>query len=787
VVDEAHRLKNFDCRLFQQLKQLKSDNRLLLTGTPLQNNLTELWSLLHFILPTVFDSLSNFNSWFNFDGLFTEESKATATNEIIGKLHVILGPFMLRRLKSEVIKDIPKKREIIIYCPFTEVQRAFYDVVTKGQLSTWASFTNSNNGNKQSNTAYKTLMSSLRNVLMQLRKACNHPALLDDVFESFEKRFNESKAQGRALADLVEEHKEKQKEEIEEQARREGYEERGGSLRSLKKVNYNDNDIDIENTSEKKFLAALEKSVKAKSNNNNKAINNKQEEEEDEDEASDIDSDSDDSNRRKKKNNSNNQSDSNFVIPEPKRARSAYQFFINENRPEIYEQLQNGETFDEEADFEEEKKKKKAEKRQKKKDEREEKKQFKKGRGRGKKDSSSSSSISSSSASGEEEGEEKAGPGNFRLSMFIACKRWNNLEEAEREPYKAMAKRDQERYKAEALHHKQLTNSSLIIGDEEEYLSSLAASCGKLKIVGEMLAQLKKDGHKVLIFSQMTRMLDILEDFVELSGYQYKRIDGSTKQQDRQLMINEFNMDPDVFIFLLSTRSGGLGINLTSADTVIIYDSDWNPQMDLQAQDRCHRIGQTKPVCVYRMITANSVEGRMLSVASRKLKLERLVIQKGGLKQKAVLTDEELKMILNQENVADGTVGSDQTPITPAQLKKLLHRETVMSMFDQPVTSPSKATPKKKSSTGKENKEEVNGSERKKANQTVVLDEEEEEEKVEKKEPAPKKFAGGRKRKWEEKKAESEEEGEEQSSEEAANGTVTSAGFAILDEVITEF
>jgi ATP-dependent DNA helicase len=156
------------------------------------------------------------------------------------------------------------------------------------------------------------------------------------------------------------------------------------------------------------------------------------------------------------------------------------------------------------------------------------------------------------------------------------------------------------------------------------------------------------------VFSQMTKVLDILEYYLGERGHNPCRIDGSVSQVDRQRQIKEFNEEKSRFLFLLSTRAGGLGINLTSADTVIIYDSDWNPHMDMQAMDRCHRIGQTRPVHVYRLATAQSVECRMLKVATGKLKLEHLVIEKGHFKQeqdtmKTALKESDLLALLKQE------------------------------------------------------------------------------------------------------------------------------------------
>ena len=121
----------------------------------------------------------------------------------------------------------------------------------------------------------------------------------------------------------------------------------------------------------------------------------------------------------------------------------------------------------------------------------------------------------------------------------------------------------------------------------------------------------------MLIFSQMTELLNIMQDYLSNRGWEYRRIDGSVKVDDRQRAMNDFNTNPDIFVFMLSTRAGGLGINLQAADTCILFDSDWNPHQDSQAQDRCHRIGQTKNVVVYRMLTIGSVEIDMMEKQAR--------------------------------------------------------------------------------------------------------------------------------------------------------------------------
>jgi hypothetical protein len=148
--------------------------------------------------------------------------------------------------------------------------------------------------------------------------------------------------------------------------------------------------------------------------------------------------------------------------------------------------------------------------------------------------------------------------------------------------------------------------------------SSLVTDCGKMKVFDALMKQLKEGNHKVLIFCQMTRMLDLLEEFLTWKRYPYFRLDGSTQITDRRDMVEEFQNNPNIFCFLLSTRAGGLGVTLTAADTVIFYDNDWNPTMDAQATDRAHRIGQTKTVSVYRLITKGPVEEKIVKRAQQK-------------------------------------------------------------------------------------------------------------------------------------------------------------------------
>ncbi|XP_064459250.1 helicase domino-like isoform X2 [Ornithodoros turicata] len=154
--------------------------------------------------------------------------------------------------------------------------------------------------------------------------------------------------------------------------------------------------------------------------------------------------------------------------------------------------------------------------------------------------------------------------------------------------------------------------------------------CGKLQVLDKLLWQLRSGAHRVLIFTQMTRMLDILEQFLNYHGHTYLRLDGNTRVDQRQALMERFNADKRIFCFILSTRSGGIGVNLTGADTVIFYDSDWNPTMDAQAQDRCHRIGQTRDVHIYRLISERTVEENILKKANQKRLLGDLAIEGGN-------------------------------------------------------------------------------------------------------------------------------------------------------------
>ncbi|XP_067010146.2 lymphoid-specific helicase isoform X1 [Anabrus simplex] len=219
----------------------------------------------------------------------------------------------------------------------------------------------------------------------------------------------------------------------------------------------------------------------------------------------------------------------------------------------------------------------------------------------------------------------------------------------------------------------------------------LIRKSGKLLVMDAMLSKLKARGHKVLIFSTFVMLLDLLEEYALYRKYTYCRLDGNTHLEDRKDRIKKFNTDPNIFLFLISTRAGGLGINLTAADTVIIFDSDWNPQVDLQAQDRCHRIGQTKPVVIYRLVTAGTYDEKIVERANAKRKLEKLIIQKDRFR----LDRKNLRNLMSLQELRELLMSSDQRVVQPngyvftdAELDALLDRSDLMGgSADKPVHS----------------------------------------------------------------------------------------------------
>ena len=223
----------------------------------------------------------------------------------------------------------------------------------------------------------------------------------------------------------------------------------------------------------------------------------------------------------------------------------------------------------------------------------------------------------------------------------------------------------------------------LMPGAEEissgETTEEIVEASGKLKLLDRMLKKLKAGGHRVVLFSQFTSMLDILEDYLELRGYEFVRLDGSTNRYRRRINIQRFNeKNSKLFIFLMSTRAGGLGINAQTADTVILYDSDWNPQVDLQAMGRVHRIGQTKMVHIYRLVARNSVEERIIARAEKKLYLDKMVNRdstRQGMEMEKLGIKEVMKLLRFGANAVFHATSAGANELSDDAIDRIIKRD----------------------------------------------------------------------------------------------------------------
>ncbi|KAI4283915.1 MAG: hypothetical protein L6R35_005032, partial [Caloplaca aegaea] len=444
VVDEGHRLKNFNCKLVKELKQYPADSRMILTGTPLQNNLTELWSLLNFLLPQAFSDLEQFEAAFDLsdshgkDGEDTVVLKSTKRKEIINSLHSILKPFLLRRVKADVEHNLPKKREYILYAPLTPLQKEIYREIKEGNIRTY----------------------------------------------------------------------------LEEKA-----------IERISGVN-----LDAKPAGAKRKAPGSGKATPSKSHKSSR----------DSTPASSI-----------------------------RRTQAKRKTYAEVSDAQFFKHLED--------------------------------------------DDDASSNLSSA---------EPSSPANDDDSNAEE----QNLRAARREvSHKALQNPIMQlRLACNTPHHFHYPFSPTQDPDD-----TLITASGKMLLLDRLLPHLFALNHKVILFSQFSQQLDFLYEYATiLRGWTVCRIDGGVKAEDRAAQIEDFNSRPECRLFLLSTRAGGLGINLTAADTVVLFDSDWNPQQDLQAQDRAHRIGQKRPVIVYRLATQGTVEQTLLEKADGKRRLERVVIQK---------------------------------------------------------------------------------------------------------------------------------------------------------------
>ncbi|KAJ5778603.1 hypothetical protein N7520_001849 [Penicillium odoratum] len=575
ILDEAHNIKNFRSQRWQALLTFRTRARLLLTGTPLQNNLTELWSLLFFLMPSDgdgvggvegFADLKDFSEWFRRPvEQILEHGRETMDDEakqVVTKLHTVLRPYILRRMKADVEKQMPGKYEHVMYCRLSKRQRFLYD----GFMSMAQTKETLASGN----------FLSIIHCLMQLRKVCNHPDLFETrpISTSFamprsvatDYQMKEGLVRRRLLFDhpltkvdldflnLAPVFREDISRRLaDDSIRLMAF----GPFKTLRERQYNRTNWQmefdgssmetilesLENASRKRRMAELERCLYFESKRHG---------------------------RRPVYGSS---------LIEFIRAGTKEHALSNAplRKSNMAEWL-----------------------------------------------SSRSSVLASMILTLEERSLDMDGYVQ-RFACVTPAAVASGMTEAALTPVETRLLTNTAKDQPYDPFHEARMRLSIAFPDKR----LLQYDCGKLQRLDKLLRDLKAGGHRALIFTQMTKMLDILEQFLNIHGHRYLRLDGTTKVEARQMLTERFNSDPRILAFILSSRSGGLGINLTGADTVIFYDLDWNPAMDKQCQDRCHRIGQTRDVHIYRFVSEYTIESNILRKANQKRMLDDVIIQEG--------------------------------------------------------------------------------------------------------------------------------------------------------------
>lgn len=600
ILDEAQAIKSSSSSRWKSLLNFHCRNRLLLTGTPIQNNMQELWALLHFIMPSLFDSHDEFSEWFSKDIESHAQSNTKLNEDQLKRLHMILKPFMLRRVKKHVQKELGDKIELDVFCDLTYRQRAIYANL-RNQINIMDLVEKATMGDDQDS-------GTLMNLVMQFRKVCNHPDLFEraDVTSPYSFGYFAETASFIREGSLI----------------TVGY-----SARSL--IDYKLPSL-VWNEGGRIYKAGGDNQ---KAGWRNKALNHMMniwtpeniKQNTDESKAFSWLRFADVSpgdvyktmhtgvfDRAANELNKGNRL-SQFAIAyddENETFTPAHALFKiterNNRKPladitkeGILSRLMNvsGQAYDDS--------------------------------GMGRLDLAGRPRVSappmvasSNSVDSSREAHDALFNAHIRKRLYGATPNEELALVRSKVPFKLYP---QPKVLPEPDNEKRrFTNIDV------PSMRRFVTDSGKLAKLDELLFKLKEGGHRVLLYFQMTRMIDMMEEYLTYRNYKYCRLDGSTKLEDRRDTVADFQTRPEIFIFLLSTRAGGLGINLTAADTVIFYDSDWNPTIDSQAMDRAHRLGQTRQVTVYRLITRGTIEERIRKRAMQKEEVQRVVIQGGG-------------------------------------------------------------------------------------------------------------------------------------------------------------
>ncbi|KXJ92658.1 SNF2 family N-terminal domain-domain-containing protein [Microdochium bolleyi] len=602
ILDEAQAIKSSQSSRWKVLLSFHCRNRLLLTGTPIQNNMQELWALLHFIMPSLFDSHDEFSEWFSKDIESHAQSNTTLNEDQLKRLHMILKPFMLRRVKKHVQKELGDKIELDVYCNLTYRQRALYKNL-RNQISIMELIEKATMGDEQDS-------GTLTNLVMQFRKVCNHPDLFERADVSspyYSGYFAETASFVREGNDVLV-----------------GYSTRSSIEYNVPRLVW-DQDGRVQKPSRDNDKAGFR----------NKYLNHMM--------------------NIWSPDNVRDSTSGNDAFSFLRFADASAGEVHKAGQQDVFTRAANIATkndrlghlqivYDEEED-----------------------KNF----------TPAHALFQIGARSNRKPLADITREGVLANLMNVARTEWDNtglsrLEQAARPKATAApidiscdgtsvpqkerqetlfnvpvrralfgpntveekALVDQkvpiERYPLPALYPKPDNDKRKFTDITVPSMRRFVTDCGKLAKLDQLLFKLKEEGHRVLLYFQMTKMIDMIEEYLTYRNYKYCRLDGSTKLEDRRDTVADFQSRPEIFIFLLSTRAGGLGINLTSADTVIFYDSDWNPTIDSQAMDRAHRLGQTRQVTVYRLITRGTIEERIRKRAMQKEEVQRVVIQGGG-------------------------------------------------------------------------------------------------------------------------------------------------------------